>query len=107
MADNEEQGAALMALIRKHKVALGVGAVVLVLIAMGDEQRPTPAGPDYVPAIDSPGTGAPDGFDKRKWDEDQRRDDEQQRRRIDGIREVERCADENGRIVEVPAGTCT
>lgn len=106
MSNNDDQGAALMAMIRKHKVALGIGAAVLVLVAMSNEQGSAPSGFDG-PVADTRGDGNPDGFDKRKWDEDQRRDDEQQRRRIDGIREVEHCPDENGRIVEVPAGTCT
>lgn len=48
--------------------------------------------------------GGGSGVDMDRWREDQRRDDEAQRRRIDTIREVERCYDpETGRTYEVPS----
>jgi hypothetical protein len=48
------------------------------------------------------GSGGGGGFDMDRWREDQRRDDEAQRRRIETIREVERCYDpETGRTYEV------
>jgi len=48
------------------------------------------------------GGGGGGGFDMDRWREDQRRDDEAQRRRIETIREVERCYDpETGRTYEV------
>jgi len=48
------------------------------------------------------GGGGGGGFDMDRWREEQRRDDEAQRRRIEAIREVERCYDpETGRTYEV------
>lgn len=86
---------------RRHKVALIVGGVLLLLVSMADNQEG--AGGSDAP-IASGGGG---GFDKRQWDADQRRDDDMQRDRVDGIREVERCMDDDGRVYEAPIGTCS
>jgi hypothetical protein len=123
MADKNDT-AALMAFARKHKLALGIGAGVLLVLAAsnGSQTGATGSGSGgrQGPVADggfdssggsggvdsSGGTGAPDGFDKRKWDEDQRRGEGEQRNRIDTIREVERCQLADGSVVEVPAGSC-
>ncbi len=63
-----------------------------------------PAQPGRGPVVAGRGGsgGGGGGFDMDRWREDQRRDDEAQRRRIDSIREVERCYDpETGRTYEV------
>lgn len=64
----------------------------------------TPAQPGRGPVVAGRGGGGGGGggFDMDRWREEQRRDDEGQRRRIDTIREVERCYDpETGRTYEV------
>ena len=123
MADKNDT-AALMAFARRHKLALGIGAGVLLVLAAsnggqtgdtgsngGGQQGPV-ADSGFSSSSSSGGvegpsrTDAPDGFDKRKWDEDQRRGEEEQRKRIETIREVERCQLADGSVVEVPAGSC-
>lgn len=94
--------------VRKHKVAVGIGAAAVVLYAMaggGSHGSSDPAG--YDPGVSSPSPGDDSGFDKRRYDEDQRQDDDNQRNRIDTIREVERCTDGEGRVYESPLGTCS
>lgn len=91
---------------KQHKVALGIGAAVLALVAMaseGEQQAP------YVSDGSGPvaGSDTTPGFDKPAWDREQRRDDIEQRNRIDTIREVERCRDADGREYEAPLGTCS
>ena len=116
--------AALMAFARKHKLALGIGAGVLLVLAAsnggqtgtsgsgGDGQQGPVADGGFGGsgssggAAGSSGTDNPEGFDKRKWDEEQRRGEDEQRNRIDTIREVERCQIADGSVVEVPAGSC-
>lgn len=91
---------------KQHKVALGIGAAVVALLAMADSGDQAPvANPD----VSGPVAGADTspGFDKPAWDREQRRDDIEQRNRIDTIREVERCRDADGREYEAPLGTCS
>ena len=111
MADNQglpsrEQ---IEAFVKKHKVALAIGAVVIILMALADGGgdtnagggAPSPPAPIYV---EGGGGGGDDGggFDMDRWREEQRRDDRAQRDRIDSIREVERCYDpDTGEVVEV------
>lgn len=101
----------IKAFVRKHKVALGIGAAVLLVVAMSNGgDQPGPGFDPNVPITDTGGGGGSSsdgGFDKRKWDEDQRRDDIKQRDRIDTIREVERCVGDDGRVYEAPLGTCS
>ena len=87
---------AVRAFILRHKIALIVGAFLLLIVA-GTDRSMDEAG-SVRPATD---------FDQDTWDEQQRGEDRMQRDRIDGIREVERCIDEDGRVYEVPIGTCT
>lgn len=93
---------------KQHKLALGVGSAVLLLLAAneGGEQATT----DPIGFTDGGVATGPDtspGFDKPAWDRAQRRDDLEQRNRIDTIREVERCRDADGREYEAPLGTCS
>lgn len=96
--------AELIALARKHKVALTIGAgVLLVLAASGGSQ----SGGGWSGGTDSPvGTDSSGGFDKGAWDNAQARDDRGHGNTIDTIRGVEKCQLPDGSVIEVESGTC-
>lgn len=113
--------------VKKHKIALAIGAIILAMLAMSDGggTQMTGGGDSGGPVYDGGGGGggggsggpvygggggssAPvydgggGGVDMDQWREDQRRGDIEQRERIDSIREVERCYDpDTGRSYEV------
>jgi hypothetical protein len=98
--------------VKKHKIALAIGAVILAMMAMNDGggTQMTGGGGSDAPVYDGGGGssapvydgGGGGGVDMDQWREDQRRDDIEQRDRIDSIREVERCYDpDTGRSYEV------
>jgi hypothetical protein len=97
----------LQRFVKKHKMALIAGALVLVLIASGGEDPGAQTGSvqpfdgGAAPPIASTTTGEP-GVDMDAWERENRRDDQAQEKRVDTIREVERCYDPaTGGTVEV------
>lgn len=95
--------------VKRHKLALIAGAVVIVLIAMSDNEEASAPGVQPFGGAGQPVAAAPSsepGFDMEGWRREQRRDDIEQRERVDTIREVERCYDpETGTTVEVSIHT--
>ncbi len=122
----------LIALARKHKVAVAIGAgVLLVLAASGGGQTgggqtggggSGSGGGQQGTVVDAGGFddgssggsgggsggggGSSGGFDKPAYDNAQASDDSRHANTIDGIRGVEQCKMPDGTYIEVEAGTC-
>jgi hypothetical protein len=112
----------LIALARKHKVAVAIGAGVLLVLAVsgggqtggggsgggGGQQGPVvdAGGFDDGSSGGSSGGGSSGGFDKPAYDNAQASDDSRHANTIDGIRGVEQCKMPDGTYIEVEAGTC-
>lgn len=110
MADNWETW------VKANGKWLAVGAaalLVLVAVSNGNDAQQAPQQGDGVPSDQggypdgsSPydqGSDDPGGFDIDKWRKEQSVDDGEQRERVDRIREVEHCTDDDGKEYEVPA----
>lgn len=101
MSIDGPQRAEIERFVRKHKVAVAIGGIVLLLaLASEREEQPAPAAgiaqPMGMQPMGAAGAGAGDAGGTIDMDEWRRRgaaDDRLQRERVDSIREVQRCTD--------------
>lgn len=87
--------------VRKNKVALAIGALILFLMFATDEEQGY-AGGGGQPVIGSDMPAGDGTVDMDEWRRRSAAEDREQRDRVDSIREVERCYDpETGETREV------